>query len=131
MGFGNAFKKMGTSIGQKRGFSGYVSSGVKTGYDNYMANNKPASVSTSSANMLQSPSVSEDGGLAASAIDTTPQQTLTSGIQNPVTNSTVFGNMVNGLGGLAGLAGSKFDKMAQYNQGMQNQYGIIDGAQLI
>ena len=46
-----------------------ISSGVKTGYDNYMTNNKPASVSTSSANMIQSPGGS-DGGLAASAVGT-------------------------------------------------------------
>ena len=46
-----------------------IRSGVKTGYDNYMTNNKPASVSTSSANMIQSPGGS-DGGLAESAVGT-------------------------------------------------------------
>ena len=45
-----------------------IRSGTKTGYDNYMTNNKPASVSTSSANMIQSPGGS-DGGLAASAVN--------------------------------------------------------------
>ena len=46
-----------------------IRSGAKTGYDNYMTSNKPASVSTSSANMIQSPGGS-DGGLAASAAGT-------------------------------------------------------------
>ena len=46
-----------------------INSSAKTAYDNYMTNNKPASVSTSSANMIQSPGGS-DGGLASSAVGT-------------------------------------------------------------
>lgn len=45
-----------------------INNSAKTGYDNYMTNNKPASVSTSSANMIQSLGGSE-GGLAANAVN--------------------------------------------------------------
>lgn len=45
-----------------------IISSAKTGYDNYMTNNQPASVSTSSANMIQSLGGSE-GGLAANAVN--------------------------------------------------------------
>ena len=84
----NKFKEIGAAIGEgyaKQGkswdeiasmpssgggmMSDAISSSAKTGYDNYMTNNKPASASTSSANMIQSPGGSE-GGLAASAVDT-------------------------------------------------------------
>ena len=84
----NKFKEIGQRIGEgyaKQGKSwdevesmpssgsgpgkNAMHSGVKTGYDNYMTNNKPASVSTSSANMIQSPG-SSDGGLASSAVGT-------------------------------------------------------------
>ena len=82
------------------------------------------------SNMIQSPGGSE-GGLAASAVDTTPQPTLTSGIQNPVANSAMFGNRTNGSGMMEGLAGSGLRNRIQNNQGMQNQYGIIGGAILI
>lgn len=84
----------------------------------------------SSSGMIQSPGGSE-GGLAASAVDTTPQLTLTSGIQNPVANSAMFGNRTNGSGMMEGLAGSGLRNRIQNNQGMQNQYGIIGGAILI
>lgn len=82
------------------------------------------------SNMIQSPGVSE-GGLAASAVDTTPQPTLTLGIQNPVANSAMFGNRTNGSGMMEGLAGMGFRNRFQNNQGMQNQYGIIGGANII
>ena len=153
MGFGNMFKDLGTSLGQKIGagyaeqgkswgevssmpssgegmMSGSIRSGVKTGYDNYMANHKPASVSTSSANMLQTPSVSE-GGLAAIAGGSAHQPTLSSGEQNPTADSTQFGKLTNGLGVINGLAGSSFRDNFQNDQGIQNQYGIIGGARLI
>ena len=153
MGFGNLFTKVGTSLGQKIGagyaeqgkswgevarmpssgggmMRGAISSGVKTGYDNYMANNKPASVSPSGANMLQSPSVSE-GGLATLAGGLAHQPTLRSGEQNPTADSAQSGNLTNGLGVVNGLAGSRFRDSFQNDQGMQNQYGIIGGARLI
>lgn len=81
-------------------------------------------------NMLQRPGGSE-GGLAASAVDTTPQPTLTSGIQNPIADNAMFGNRTNGSGVMEGLAGSGFGNRFQNNQGMQNQYGIIGGAKVI
>ena len=86
---GNVFNQMGSKIGTAIG-EGYAKQGkswdevasmpssgsgpgkdamhssVKTGYDNYMAKNKPAPVSTSSANMIQSPG-GYDGGLASTA----------------------------------------------------------------
>ena len=94
---------------------------------NYMANNKPASVSTSSANMIQSPGGSA-GGLAASAGGTAPQPTSAPGAQNPVADSTGFGSSANGLGGVfnngQGLASSGIiQPWAQY----QSQYGVSDG----
>lgn len=85
----------------------------------------------SSSDMIQKPGTSGDSGLAASAVDTTPQLTLTSGIQNPVANSAMFGNRTNGSGMIEGLAGSGLRNRIQNNQGMQNQYGIIGGAILI
>lgn len=103
------------------GLNKIILSGVKAGYDNYMSQNKPA-------NMIQSPG---DSGLAASAVGTTPQPTLTSVVQNPIEDSTQFGNMENGSGVMGGLAGSLFRNKVQNNQGMQNQYGIIDGVNLI
>ena len=86
---GNVFNQMGSKIGTaigenyaKQGKSwdevasmpssgsgpgkDAMHSSVKTGYDNYMAKNKPAPVSTSSANMIQSPG-GYDGGLASTA----------------------------------------------------------------
>ena len=75
---GEWYAKQGKSLGEIEsmpssggyaGFSADIRSGTKTGYDNYMTSNKPASVSTSSANMIQSPGGSE-GGLAASAVGT-------------------------------------------------------------
>ena len=84
----NKFKEIGAAIGEgyaKQGKSwdevesmpssgsgpgkNAMHSSAKTSYDNYMTNNKPTSVSTSSANMIQSPGGS-DGGLAASAAGT-------------------------------------------------------------
>ena len=126
--FGGAFKrigqKIGTSIGAEYAKQGKswdevasmpssgggpaknaIHSSVKTGYDNYMAKNKPAPVSASSSNMIQAPSVSDIG--------TTQEPTLTSGVQNPTADSTQFGNMTNGLGE------SKFGK----NNVIQSQNG--------
>ena len=91
---------------------------------------QPQDIGTAS-NMIQSPGGSEVGGLAASAVDTTPQPTLTSGIQNPIANNAMFGNRTNGSGVSEGLAGSGFGNRFQNNQGMQNQYGIIGGAKII
>lgn len=85
----------------------------------------------SSSAMIHKSGTSGDSGLAASAVDTTPQPTLTSGIQNPVANSAMFGNRANGSGMMEGLAGSGLRNRIQNNQGMQNQYGIIGGAILI
>ena len=92
MGFGKLLNIAGNNLGQKIGegyakqgkswdeissmpssgsgfMSDAISSGAKTGYDNYMANNKPTSVSTSSGNMIQS-SGGSDGGLATSGLAT-------------------------------------------------------------
>ena len=121
-------------------FSGNLRSGVKTGYDNYMTNNKPASVSTSSANMIQSPGGSA-GGLAASVFGTAPQPTSAPGAQNPVADSTGFGSSANGLGGVfnngQGLASSGIiQPWAQYQSQYgvpngTNEYNIMDGVKLI
>lgn len=80
-------------------------------------------ISTAS-NMLQNP---DGSGLASSA----GGQTFTSGIQNPMVDSAMFGNRTNGSGMSEGLAGSGLRNRIQNNQGMQNQYGIIGGAILI
>lgn len=101
--------------------------GVKTGYDNYMANN-PQSIG--SANMIQSPGGS--GGLAASAVKLTSQPTLMSGIQNTAANSAMFGNRTNGLGesrfgAQQGLAASSLPQ--QGNQ--QNEYQILGAPRII
>lgn len=84
---------------------------------------QPQGISTASS-MLQNP---DGSGLASSS----GGQTLTSGIQNPVANSAMFGNRTNGSGMMEGLAGSGLRNRIQNNQGMQNQYGIIGGAILI
>ena len=84
---------------------------------------QPQGIGTAS-NMLQNP---DGSGLASSS----GGQTLTSGIQNPVANSAMFGNRANGSGMMKGLAGSGLINNIQNNQGMQNQYEIIDGAKLI
>ena len=83
--FNRLGSKLGTSIGESYAKQGKswdevasmpssgsgpgkdaMHSSVKTGYDNYMAKNKPAPVSTSRANMIQSPG-GYDGGLASTA----------------------------------------------------------------
>lgn len=76
------------------------------------------------SSMLQKP---DGSGLASSTIG----QTFTSGIQNPIVDSAMFGNRTNGSGMVEGLAGSGLRNRIQNNQGMQKQYEIIDGAKLI
>ena len=141
---GDGFNRMGREIGAAIG-EGYAKQGkswdevasmpssgsgpgkdamhssVKTGYDNYMAQNKP--VVDNSIPITSDPSSSLSGnGLAASAL----QPTLTSGVQNSVADSSVFGNMTNGLGenrfGARGLAASG-------NQ--QNGYQILGAPRII
>ena len=147
----NKFKEIGTAIGEgyaKQGKSwdevdSMPSSGsgpgkdamyssAKTAYDNYMTKNKPAPVSTSSANMIQSPGGSY-GGLAGSAVGTESMNAnpmLNNGLgslgQNNTNDTGIsgFGNMStaqksNGLGNIVG-----------YNpQG--NNYNIIGGVELV
>lgn len=88
-----------------------------------LRNQQPQGISTTS-NMLQNP---DGSGLASSAVG----QTFTSGIQNPIVDSAMFGNRTNGSGMIEGLAGSGLRNRIQNNQGMQKQYEIIDGAKLI
>lgn len=84
---------------------------------------QPQGISIAS-NTLQNP---DGSGLASSSVG----QTFTSGIQNPIVDSAMFGNRTNGSGMVEGLAGSGLRNRIQNNQGMQNQYGIIGGAILI
>ena len=140
-GIKNALGKAGTAIGEhyaKQGTSwdevqklpssggfgsGYMSGFAKTGYDNYMAQQAPASTPS---NMIQKSGTIGESGLAASGIDQVAQPTLTSGIQNSAADSNMFGNMTNGLGenrfGAVGLAASG-------NQ--QNGYQILGAPRII
>ena len=111
-----------------------INSSAKTGYDNYMAKNNPAPVSTSSANMLQTPSVS-GGGLAESGSNTYTQPTLMSGITNPVADSSVFGNRTNGSGMVNGYITQGYNgglaAMANGSIKAPGQYDVVGGAKLI
>lgn len=88
-----------------------------------LRNQQPQGIGTAS-NMLQNP---DGSGLASSS----GRQAFTSGVQNPIVDSAMFGNKPNGLGMIEGLAGSGLRNRIQNNQGMQKQYEIIDGAKLI
>ena len=146
----NKFKEIGTAIGEgyaKQGKSwddvdSMPSSGsgpgkdamyssAKTAYDNYMTKNKSAPVSTSSANMIQSPGGSY-GGLAGSAVGTESMNA------NPMLN--------NGLGSLGqnntndtGISGFGNMSTAQKSNGLGNiwdnpqgnNYNIIGGVELV
>ena len=145
---GNSFNRMGSGIGTDIG-EGYAKQGkswdevasmpssgsgpgkdamhssVKTGYDNYMAKNKPA--------MIQAPSVS-DGGLAASTVGTTQQPTLMSDITNPVADSSVFGDRTNGSGMVNGHITQGYGGLATMANGYikaPGQYDVVGGAKLI
>ena len=84
---------------------------------------QPQGIGTVS-NTLQNP---DGSGLASSSVG----HTFTSGVQNPIGDSAMFGNKTNGSGMVEGLAGSGLINKIQNNQGMQKQYEIIDGAKLI
>ena len=137
----NKFKEIGTAIGEgyaKQGKSwdevanmpssgsgpgkDVMYSSAKTAYDNYMTKNKLAPVSTSSANMIQSPSGS-DGGLAASAVGSGSQ-----GLANMFadTRQQVQAGHVQGQQGLAEMLGN-YRGMWQPNGG--NNYQIVGGVE--
>ena len=149
---GNKFKEIGAAIGEgyaKQGKSwdeieSMPSSGsgpgrdamyssAKTAYDNYMTKNKPAPVSTSSANMIESPGGSY-GGLAGSAVGAESMNA------NPMLNNSLGSldqNNTGGIGLSSGLGNTlttqKYNGLGNivgYNpQG--NNYDIIGGVKLV
>ena len=111
----------------------FINSSAKTAYDNYMTSNKPASASTSSANMIQSPGGSY-GGLAGSAVGAESMNA------NPMLNNSLGSldqNNTGGIGLSSGLGNTlttqKYNGLGNivgYNpQG--NNYNIIGGVELV
>ena len=145
----NKFKEIGTAIGEgyaKQGKSwdeveSMPSSGsgpgkdamyssAKTAYDNYMTKNKPAPVSTSSANMIQSPGGSY-GGLAGSAVG--------AGSQDRMLNNSLGSLDQNNTGGIGLSSGldnmftaQKYNGLGNIRYNPQgNNYNIIGGVELV
>ena len=165
MGFGKLLNIAGNNLGQKIGegyakqgkswdeissmpssgsgfMSDAISSGAKTGYDNYMSNNRSNSNTGSASNMIQSPGGS-GSGLAASAVGTAQQPTFTPGVQNPAADSAQFGNRTNGLGVMVNSMGFSNGQQGLASSGINqpwspygvpngtNEYSIMDGVKLI
>ncbi len=145
----NKFKEMGTAIGEsyaKQGKSwdeveSMPSSGsgpgkdamyssAKTAYDNYMTKNKPAPVSTSSANMIQSPGGSY-GGLAGSAVGSGSQdRMLNNSLGSLDQNNTGGIGLSSGLGNM--FTAQKYNGLGNIGYNPRgNNYNIIGGVELV
>ena len=150
----NKFKEIGTAIGEgyaKQGKSwdeveSMPSSGsgpgkdamyssAKTAYDNYMTKNKLAPVSTSSANMIQSPGGS-DGGLAGSAVGGSAKSMnanpmLNNGLDSLGQNNTGGIGLSSGLGNMFTTQNyNGLGNIIGYNP-QRNNYNIIGGVELV
>ena len=145
----NKFKEIGTAIGEgyaKQGKSwdeveSMPSSGsgpgkdamyssAKTAYDNYMTKNKPAPVSTSSENMIQSPGGSY-GGLAGSAVGAGSQdRMLNNGLGSLDQNNTGDIGLSSGLGNM--FTAQKYNGLGNIGYNPRgNNYNIIGGVELV
>ena len=145
----NKFKEIGTAIGEgyaKQGKSwddvdSMPSSGsgpgkdamyssAKTAYDNYMTKNKPAPVSTSSANMIQSPAGSY-GGLAGSAVGSGNQDRMfNNSLDSLGQNNTGDIGLSSGLGNM--FTAQKYNGLGNIGYNPRgNNYNIIGGVELV
>ena len=145
----NKFKEIGTAIGEgyaKQGKSwdeveSMPSSGsgpgkdamyssAKTAYDNYMTKNKTAPVSTSSANMIQSPAGSY-GGLAGSAVGSGNQDRMfNNSLDSLGQNNTGDIGLSSGLGNM--FTAQKYNGLGNIGYNPRgNNYNIIGGVELV